>query len=115
MSKNVGVKIKVKDIATLAKERGLTGEVQKKFDDEVMRVIEPYMPKDWGTMIESMPPATTPGSGRIIVNTPYAHRRLLSARKNGLRGPDYFNRMKADKRDDLLRFAANLAGGEAKK
>ncbi|MBO5369893.1 MAG: capsid protein [Clostridia bacterium] len=94
--------------------RGLEdgGEVQTFIDNEVMRVMEPYMQHDTGEMIKSMQRATTPGSGEVRVNTPYAHMRLHHGPTKGLRGPQYFERMKADRLDDILDGARKKAGGK---
>lgn len=115
MSKNVGVKVTLKSTDELLADRGIGGRVQKVIDNEVMRRMEPYMQLDTKTMIDSMQLATEPGSGEIIVDVPYAHMRLHSGPTKGLRGPNYFERMKADHKDDLLRIAANKAGGKAEK
>ena len=113
MSK-AGVTVKINDLQTLLRKRGLedSGRVQKYVDSEVMRVMEPYMTFDTGMMAHSMPLATTLGSGEVHVNTPYAHRRLKSARNNGLRGPNYFARMKADRLEEILDGACRYAGAK---
>lgn len=97
----------------IMQKRGLEsgGVVQQIVDSEVMRYMDPYIPLASGAMRDSMIIDTIIGSGEIQVNTPYAHRRLLYAIKNGLRGPNYFERMKADHKDDILRAAAKAAGG----
>ncbi|MEG1779582.1 MAG: capsid protein, partial [Oscillospiraceae bacterium] len=101
----------------LLKKRGLetNGCVQIFVDNETMKLMEPYMPFETGMMAHSMPTATIIGSGEVHVNTPYAHRRLLSARNNGLRGPNYFARMKADRLNEILDGAAKMAGAKGKK
>ena len=100
----------------IIQKRGLEsgGVVQQIVDSEIMRYMDPYIPLDTGAMRDSMITDTVIGSGEIQVNTPYAHRRLLSAIEHGLRGPNYFNRMKADHKDDILRAAAKAAGGRFK-
>lgn len=90
---------------------------QAMMDSEVMRLMEPYMQLLTGAMIMSMRLSTTPGSGEVIVNTPYASRVYYTksgiGRKTGpLRGPRYFDRMKADKKDQLRRTAAAAMGGK---
>ena len=113
----MNVKFRFGSIGEILKKRGLdgNGKAQQIVDSEVVRYIDMYIPFDTGTMRNSMITATQIGSGEVCVNTPYAHRRLEHARKNGLRGPDYFNRMKADRKDDILRAAAAASGGEARK
>ena len=113
MSK-IGVTLKLNNLQTILKSRGVedAGRVQNFIDSEVMRVMEPYMPFDTGIMAHSMPLATTVGSGVVNVNTPYSRRRLLSARHNGLRGPNYFVRMKADRLEEILDGACRYAGAK---
>ena len=112
MSKNVGVKFEMKSTEELLRDRGLLGEAQVFADSEVMRCMEPYMPFLFGVMVESMKNSTDAGSGEVVVNTPYAHRRLKIARKNGLRGPNYFERMKADHLREILDGVRKLTGGK---
>ena len=114
MSNNVGVTIKLKDINELLRDRGLEahGKVQTFIDSETMRLMEPYMQKDTRTMIGSMDNATDVGSGEIKVDTPYAHMRLHHGPTKGLRGPNYFERMKADRLEEILDGAAKIAGGK---
>ena len=111
---SIDVKFKLKSIQKLLKERGLEdgGKVQEFIDNEVMRVMEPYMQHDTGQLLKSMQRATKPGSGEVIVNVPYAHKRLHSGPTKGLRGPQYFERMKADRLDDILDGARKIAGGK---
>lgn len=94
---------------------GVGGRVQQYVDNEVMRHMQPYMPKLTGTMIESMVIATDVGSGEVVVDTPYAKKRNEVARNNGQRGPHAFERMKADHKDNILNGAAVISGGKAEK
>ncbi len=117
MSDNVGVTIKLKDINELLRDRGLNahGRVQKFIDSDTMRLMEPYMQLDTSQMIKSMYSSTDVGSGEVKVDTPYAHMRLHHGPTKGLRGPNYFERMKADRLDEILDGAAKIAGGEPQK
>jgi hypothetical protein len=88
-------------------------------DSEVMRLMEPYMPLDTGMMIKSMMVTTVIGSGRVEVNTPYAMAVLRGKSSVGrptgpLRGPQYFERFKADKLPTLRASVAKLTGGKVK-
>lgn len=90
---------------------------QARLDSEIMRLMEPYMQMVSGAMIMSMRLSTTPGSGEIIVNTPYARKvyysRSAVGRPTGpLRGPRYFERMKADKKSQIRRFTASHLGAK---
>lgn len=114
---NINVSLKIRDINELLKDRGLEerGKVQKFIDSETMRLMEPYMQLDTHTMIGSMDNATDVGNGEVIVDTPYAHMRLHHGPTKGLRGPNYFERMKADRLEEILDGAAKIAGGEPDK
>lgn len=88
-------------------------------DSEVMRLMEPYMPLDTGTMIRSMQLTTVVGSGEVKVSTPYALAVLRGkgavGRPTGpLRGPQYFERFKADKLPELKRKLEAVTGGTVK-
>lgn len=119
MAQGGGMTFKFESARTeeILKKRGLEkgGIVQQYVDSEVMRYMQPYMPKLTGIMIESMVISTNIGSGEVVVDTPYAKKRSKSARNNGQRGPYFFERMKADHRDDILEGAAKLSGGKAEK
>ncbi len=119
MAKGGGVsfRFKSKSADEIIKKRGLQkgGRVQKFVDSEVMRQMEPYMPKQTGTMIESMVLATEVGSGEVVVNTPYAGKVSKKARKNGQRGAQFFERFKADCKEDILRGASEISGGTTDK
>ena len=123
MAKGGGVSFRFesKSVDEIIKKRGLQkgGRAQQFVDDEVIRRMEPYMPRQTGEMIESMVTATEVGSGEVIVDTPYARKRSISARiredAGYVRGPRFFERFKADCADDILRGAAEISGGEAKK
>lgn len=119
MAKNTGMTFTFRTQKTkeVIEKRGLErgGRAQQVVDSEVMRRMSPYMPLLTGAMIDSMITATTIGSGEIAVNTPYAHRRSLNARNVApKRGPHFFERFKADCKDDILRAAAAVSGGETK-
>ena len=115
-----GAKITVHFRSGFGKE--MTGNVQqwqKALDSEVMRLMEPYMPLDTGMMIKSMMVTTVIGSGRVEVNTPYAMAVLRGKSSVGrptgpLRGPQYFERFKADKLPTLRASVAKLTGGKVK-
>lgn len=88
---------------------------QKMFDMEIMKQMQPYMQLDTSTMIKSMQLFTEVGSGLIRVHTPYArtvyYSRSRIGRKTGaLRGPRYFDRMKADKLPYLHQFVKKAVG-----
>ena len=88
---------------------------QKFVDSEVMRCMAPYMPMRTGAMIKSMQLGTIIGTGEVNVITPYAARQNDTAPSrpyDAQRGGKFFERMKADHRDDILRGAKSKAGAE---
>ncbi len=94
------------------------GEVQKYIDKAVMENCDPYAPLESSTLKNSPIGASVLGSGKVIYNTPYAARMYYNPQYHftgaPMRGAYWFERMKADKRDTILRGAAKVAGSEAK-
>ena len=86
------------------------GEVQKFIDSEVIRLSEPYTPFDTGYLKNNAPKIGTEiGSGEVVYNAPYARRQYYENRGNGQRGKMWFERMKADHKNDILRGALEVA------
>ncbi len=111
---------------------------QKFVDSEVIRLCGPYTPFETGMLQNSALSGTTIGTGEVIWNSPYAQflyyghvmispstgstwakkgeRKVLTDRSlkyNGApkRGKLWFERMKADHREHIIRGAAKIAGG----
>lgn len=136
-------KLDIQPAAELLRSRGLQpgGAVQKVVDAETMRYMGPYMPRrQAGELEHLMVMATVIGSGRIEIPGPaahYLHEGILYvspttgsawAKKNEvkvptgqeltyagapMRGRKFFDRMKADHKDDILHAAqaqANQGG-----
>lgn len=123
----------------ILRNRGLQkgGPVQRVIDAEVMRYMSPYMPRrQAGELEHMMVMATVIGSGQIDIPGPYAHylhEGILYvspttgsawAKKNEIkvptskeltyagapmRGKKFFDRMKADHKDDILEAAQAMA------
>ena len=137
-----GCKLELNELQTILAKRGLEarGRVQKYVDSTVLRYCDPYAPKDTGSMIQSGVTATQIGSGRVVYSSPYARflyygkvmvspstgspwarsgeRKIVTSRDlhyNGgtKRGSYWFERMKADRKGEILREAAQIAGGRA--
>ena len=132
------VQFNVKDKETLLRNHGLQegGPVQKLVDNETMRYMGDYMPRrQAGELEHMMVMATVIGSGQIHIPGPYAHylhEGILYvspttgsawAKKNEIkvptdqeltyagapmRGKKWFDRMKADHKDDILQAAQAL-------
>lgn len=135
----------IKDKDFILKNHGLQegGTVQQKVDDECMRFMGDYMPRrQSGKLNRAMKTATVSGSGRIDIPVAYAHYlhegilyvspstgsswakfgetkvptdRELTYAGAPMRGKKWFDRMKADHKDDILRAAQTVMdrGGKA--
>lgn len=122
------VKLLFNTTETMLKDRGLEagGAVQKAIDGEVLRRSDPYVPMRTGVLKKSGTLGTKIGSGEVVYNAPYAHRQYYhnegkgrqgTAKHNShnykcLRGKFWFERMKADHLDDILKTAKEKAGGK---
>lgn len=92
-------------------------KVQKYVDSTVLRFCEPYTPLITGTLIKTGILGTIVGSGEIQYLAPYSKEVYYSnsaiGRPTGpLRGPRWFERMKADKKDEIFKGARRLAGND---
>lgn len=118
--------------AAILARRGLEkgGRVQKYIDSEVIRLSRPYTPFLSGALMRSAESGTESGSGEVVYNSPYGRYqyygkvmvgrapktvtdRVLTYSGAPKRGAKWFERMKADCKDDILRGAALIAGGRA--
>jgi len=120
MSMSFSGRLELSDIDYIIKKRGLNnrGSVQYLIDSEVIRLSDPYVPMLSGTMKDAKR-HTFIGSGDVRYKTPYAPRQYYSNAGNGIegtahggkRGKLWFERMKIDHKDEILRAAAKKAGG----
>ena len=90
-------------------------DAQKFVDSEVLRLCEPYTPLLTGMLIKSGILGTDVGSGEVAWIAPYARKQYYSPRKPGsqtgpLRGPQWFERMKAVSGQTILAGARKIAG-----
>ena len=88
---------------------------QKFVDSEVLRLSEPFTPLLTGTLIKSGILGTDIGSGLVQWIAPYAKAQYYRPGKIGsqtgpLRGPQWFERMKAVHKDEIMAGARKLAG-----
>lgn len=117
------------------------GKVQKFIDSEVIRLMTPYTPNLIGTLYKSAKAVPKVGSGEIVQATPYARfqyygkvmvspvtgspwasmgeSKILTDRdlvhdktRHPMAGPFWFERMKADKKDEILEGARKVAGAK---
>ena len=110
----MGLTLKAKSFNQLSKELGINerGKVQQFVDMTVRNNLMAYVSKRTGAQEESIKIATKLGSGRVIINVPYATYQAYSKRikkRVGKRGTQPFERMKADKKDSILRQTAKYA------
>lgn len=92
-------------------------KVQMFIDSEVLRLCDPYVPKDTGMLIKSGILGTVIGSGEVIYIAPYAQNQYYNNKgtgnhnKSGLRGPFWFERMKADHKNEIFEGAKKIVKG----
>lgn len=132
-----GMRFSLNPTTDILQRRGIEagGAVQKFIDSEVVRLSAPYIPatNDQPRFLANhSADKNIPGSGEVIYDAPYARYqyygkvmvgpppktitdRDLQYHGGPLRGSFWFERMKADHRDEILNGAARLAGGDAKK
>jgi hypothetical protein len=91
-----GIKVDI-DVSKILASRGLEdkGRVQKIIDSEVLRLCDPYVPKDTSQLIRSGIQNTQIGSGQIIYSTPYARKQYyIPMHHDGIRCAYWFEQMK---------------------
>lgn len=90
------------------------GRTQEVIDTSFMAYMEPYMPKDSGTMIDLMFAQNKPGKGEIDINVNYADYVNTGVSKSGkplnyqgapMRGANFVERMLSDHFQDILNDA----------
>ena len=99
----------------LLSERGLGagGTVQKYVDSEVLRLTAPYIPFKTGNLMRSGTLGTVVGSGEVNYIAPYAAKQNATATSRSYdaqRGGQFFERMKIDHKEEILRGAKKLSG-----
>lgn len=91
-------------------------QAQKYVDSEVLRRSDPYVPMDTGALIKSGISGTVLGSGEVDYTAPYAREQYYNNAGKGkqgtakhnshnykcLRGKLWFERMKADHKQEIL-------------
>lgn len=75
-------------------------------DNKVIMFLQEYVSYKTGTQAKSTRLASDPGSGYVTIGVPYAEYQAYSKRikkRVGKRGTYPFERMKADKKDTILK------------
>lgn len=89
-------------------------KIQRRIDSETLRYCDPYTPKITGNLIQSGIRGTVIGSGEVVYNAPYAAKQYYETAQtrsyDPLRGAYWFERMKADHKDDILRSVQKDGG-----
>ena len=112
------MKFEMKPLQEIKNKRKIssTQEAQKYIDSECIRRMDKYTKRDTGALIKSATTNTRIGSGKIIQRTPYARIQYYNFQAvnndTGLRGPFWFERMKADNLGDIKRGVAKITGGK---
>lgn len=130
--------VKTKPLQTIYRSLGLEekGKVQVFLDKTTAGYLQKYVSFKSGAQKNSIPVAETPGSGKVTINVPYAQfqaggvvmvgiksnsawarrgerkvvtKKSLTYHSEKLRGAHPFERMKADKKDNILNQTANFA------
>lgn len=101
-------------------------KVQKYVDSEVLRLSDPYVPMLTGMLKKSGILGTEIGSGEVNYIAPYADKQYYNNAGKGrqgitkksshnykcLRGKQWFERMKADHKSEIINGAKKIAGGK---
>lgn len=91
--------------------------VQVFIDNEVLRKCDPYVPMDTGTLKKSGILGTVVGSGEVIYIAPYGRYQYYNNKgtgnnnKSGLRGPYWFECMKADHKKEIFEGTKKIVEG----
>lgn len=81
-------------------------KIQVFLDNKVIMFLQEYVSYKTGTQAKSIRLTSDPGSGLVHINVPYAEYQAYSKRikkRVGKRGTYPFERMKADKKDTILK------------
>ena len=141
MKFNGRLEMKATDILMKDRGLEPMGKVQKFIDQECIRLMAPYTPRKSGLLEKAATLGTKIGSGEINQISPYARfqyygkvmvssitgspwarrgdKQVLTDRDlvhnksiHPMAGPFWFERMKADKKDEILEGARKIAGAK---
>ena len=85
------------------------GKVQTVIDSEVVRLSEPYVPFDMGTLARSAY-GSDYGSGLVVYETEYAKKQYFTNKGNGRRVKKWIEVMKLNHLDEIKKTAASAVG-----
>lgn len=100
----------------ISKRMDIGTGLQRTIDSEVIRRVDPYTPFRDGVLKSRPIVQTKLGTGEIVQQTPYARKLYYNKSFNfsgsPKRGAYWFERMKADHKDDILKLAKRVAGAK---
>lgn len=101
--------------ASIAKRGENFSAAQRFVDSEVLRLCDPLIPLDTGSLKQSGKLGTEIGSGEVRYITPYAAYQYYNTAESrpydAQRGAKWFERMKAAHKNEILEGAKKKAGG----
>lgn len=86
-------------------------KAQKYVDRQIIRLSDPYTPKDTGMLIRSVTMGTVIGSGKLVWDCPYSKMQYKYGVSRGLRGKKWVLRMWRDKKKFIIQGAENILNG----
>lgn len=92
------------------RRRSNYNRIQVYIDNTVARNMDAYVPFRTGILKKSVILGSRMGSGELVYITPYAHKQYYRAgRIRRKRGPKWFHRMWAARKDHIIREVKNYA------
>jgi len=85
-------------------ERGIQS-AQEWVDSEVLRRCAPLVPFRTGVLQKTGTLMTYIGTGKVVYKTPYAKKVYYKAKLKGERGAKWFERVKANNKESLMKGA----------
>lgn len=88
------------------------GKVQQVIDSEALRLCDPFVPLDTGTLRDSGNTNTVIGSGQVVYRTPYARKQYyIPMNHEGKRTDYWFEHMKQEGgAENILKKAKGAIG-----
>lgn len=89
------------------------GQMQQIIDSEVLRLMDPYVPFDTGALRDAGVIHTNIGSGKITYICDYArYQYYIPMNHHGQTTAHWFEKMKKDKKEQILRLVKKAAQGK---
>lgn len=106
----MSIKIKMSPVEVIEKRLGINkgGEAELFMAQEARRLMDPYVPKDQGTLKNT----ATVDPGKVTYVQVYSQRQYWEHKGSGLRGPEWDKRMMADRGPELARAVSRFVKGK---